>query len=128
MPHGSGAGIKRKHTGEHLQKRAFPRPIFTDQRDTLAALHGKIECLVDDLFTVAFARSGQLEHLTAAGRRKGKPELDSFWISLDFNPLDLVQLLQSRLNLTGLVGLVPEAIDELLNTGNLFGLPRRRGV
>src|SRR5574337_407028 len=101
VPHGSGAGIERKHTGEHLQKSAFASPVFTDQRETLATLHGKIERVGDHLFTIAFTGSGEIQYLAAAGRGKGKPELDSFWIPLNFNPFDLFQLLQSRLNLTG---------------------------
>ena len=67
MAHGSGAGIGRKHAGKHLQQRTLTGSVFADQRNPLAAFHGKIERLVDHLFSVAFTRADEIQHLTPTG-------------------------------------------------------------
>jgi hypothetical protein len=49
-------------------------------------------------------------------------EFHPFGITLSFDQLDLLQLFDARLNLTSLVGLVPEPVDELLYPRHFLGL------
>src|SRR4029078_7494884 len=62
------------------------------------------------------------QDLPAARCREGKFEFHPLGIALDLDHLDLLKLLDARLNLTGLVCLVTESIYECLDPRDLFRL------
>ena len=118
----SRAFIGRQDAGQHLEQGTLSCTIFSDERHALSAFHREIQRCVDDLFPVPFTDALQIQHMTPAGRGQGELEFDALGVPLQFNQLDLFQLLDARLDLAGLVGLIPEPIDELLDPRHLFRL------
>src|SRR5512137_2068840 len=60
--------------------------------------------------------------MAPARRRQREFKSHAFRVALQFDPLDLLELLDARLHLAGLIGLIAETIDKLLDPRNFFGL------
>ncbi len=122
------AFIRFQCAGQHLEQRAFSGPVFSHEGHALPSLDRAIDPVVDYFFPIALGRAFQLKDLPAARRGEGELELYSLRIALDLNHLDLLKLLDARLNLAGFVGLVAETIDEGLHPGYFFRLTPGRGL
>src|SRR5215831_15518093 len=124
----SAALLGRQNASQHLQERALAGAVFSDEGDPLPALHGKIQRVVDDLFAISFAHALEFQYVASARRGEWKLKFHPFGVPLQFDKLDLFQLFDTRLDLSGLVGLIAETIDELLDPSHLFGLTVRGGL
>ena len=128
VAHRAGAGIGREDARQHPEQGALARAVFADEGDALAALHCEVERPIDDVVTVRLGHALELQHVPAGGGRNGKPKPDALGIAGPFDPLDLLQLLEARLDLTGPGGLIPEPVHKLLHARNLLVLAVGSGL
>ena len=84
-----------------------------------------IDFLIDHFFPIALCHALEFQDLPAARCGKGKLELDPLGVALDLNHLDLLKLLDARLDLAGFVRLVAEPVHKCLDSGDFFRLPPR---
>ncbi len=106
----------------------FPAPFSPTNATRWPAFDRTIDSLIDHFFPIALGRALELQDLPPARRGEGEFKLDPFGIALHFNHLDLLKLLDARLNLAGFVRLVAETIDEGLNPCDFFRLAPRCGL
>ena len=111
-----------------MSKRAFPGAVFSHQRHALTPFDRTINSLIHHFFPVAFCRALEFQDLPAARCGEGKFELHPLGIALNLNHLDLLKLLDARLDLAGFVRLVAETIYEGLDPRHLFRLAPRGGL
>src|SRR5262249_21336784 len=122
--------LEREHAGEELEQRGLAGSVRADERHPLPPLDVEIDTVVHDGVAVALARPMQLEHVAAAARRFGEPDLERplgvavrWW-----KAVDPFELLDAALHERGLRGLGTEPADERLDPLDLLllilvGLP-----
>src|SRR5262249_4533762 len=123
------AGGERLDAGEQLDERGLAGAVRPDERDALAALEREVEPIVDDELAVALAGLAELEDRPAAARRGREADVELLRPRRDFQPLDLLELLDATLDELRLRRLVAELTDEALHPLDLFllhlvGVPR----
>jgi hypothetical protein len=101
----------------------FPDPVGPDERDVLAALEPQLGVgQQDPPRLVADLQAAVLDLEDHAAGSLGPLELEAQRAAvarIPFDPLHLVELLDPRLRLAGLRGLVAEALDEALHARDL---------
>ncbi len=102
------AGGERLDAGEQLHERGLAGAVRSDERDALAALEREVEPLVDDELFVALAGLAELEHDPAAARRGREADVELLRPRRDFQPLELLELLDAALDELRLRCLVAE--------------------
>ena len=116
------AGLDRHDPGEDFEQGGFARTIGTDQRETLAALRGKRQSLVDDAVPIGLRDIGESHHPPATAGRLRKSEMQAGHFLLrrfDRCGQNVGDLLFLRLGARGEGVLGAEAVDETLQVGDL---------
>src|SRR5687767_13554788 len=90
---GPRALVWRQDAGQHLQKRALAGAVFTDERDPLTALHGKIQGRVDDFFAVPLAYALEVQYMATARGGQGEFKLHPLGVTLQLDQFDFLELL-----------------------------------
>src|SRR5205823_1691708 len=115
--------------GEDLDQRRLARPVGADQRDVLAAFEPQLGVLEQRHRLLAAATTDldarvlQLEDHAGRALRRRERELQATGVlRVALQALHLVELLQARLRLSRLRGLVAEARDEALHALDLGSL------
>ncbi len=112
-----GAGGGLFEVRQHADERRFARAVGADERDAVAAIDGEAHVL-EHLLGAAVGRgivlgeAGDLDDGASAGGGLREGEVDGGFFFRHFDALDLFELLDARLHLLGLGGLVAEAVDE----------------
>ena len=132
MPRGG-----RFQAGEQADERGFARAVGAHQGDAVAAIDLEADVVEDVIHAGRFAIDGRhrivlrqvrdLDHRAARGGRLRDGEVDGRLLLRHLDALDLLQLLDARLHLLGLGGLVAEAVDEGLQLLDAVALVLVRG-
>jgi len=100
----------------------FAGAVGTDQGQPLAPLHGQVHVLQHAQGPVAMLDPLQGQNLPATGGRIGEAESDGLALRRHLDAFDFFQLLDAALNLRRAIGLIAEAADESLDTGDFLVL------
>src|SRR6266511_4022626 len=119
MPNDPLAMVDRQNAGQDLQQRALAYAIVPKQCHTLATLDAEGERAVHRLGPVALADPPQIEDQASAGRRFGEAEANALGVTLAFDLLHPLELLQTRLHLTSLGGFGAKAVHKALHPSDL---------
>ncbi len=112
VPQPDGSRRGRLHAREQLDQRRLARAVDAHQRHAVAALDGESPAAEDLLRSVALRQALGLSRDAPRRRRLRKLEVNDRLLFGNFDALDLIELLDARLHLFGLRGLVAEAVDE----------------
>ena len=117
-------GAGRQLTQQEADQRGLARAVRADQRHLAAPLDDQVDAREDRaVVVVAGDDTRQLGHHPGRALRLGEGEAGHQLLAVGrLDPLDAVQGLEPALHLTGLGGLVAEALHEPLDVGDLAGL------
>src|SRR5262249_36746322 len=119
MPNDPLAMVDGQNAGQDLEQRALAHAIVPKQCHTLATLDAEVERAVHRLGPIAFADLPQSEDQASTARRFGETEANALGVTLTFDPLHSLELLQTRLHLTSLGGFGAKAVHKTLHSGDL---------
>src|SRR5262249_50622796 len=108
------AACERLGAGQDFDQRRFSRAINSYQRHTIAAFDDEIRIREHLVIAIALGNVLEFGHNAAARLGLRESEMNGLFIRRNFNPLDLLQLLDAALHLLGLGSLIAEATDECL--------------
>jgi hypothetical protein len=107
-----GAPVWGLDAGDETHERRLAGAIRRDEGDPVTPLDVQVHAVEDNVAAVGLVDVGELEDGAAALRADRKGEADALALGGHFDRDDLVERLDSALDLRGLGGLVPKPVDE----------------
>ena len=120
------AGVRSKHAGNHSQQRGLPRPVSAHHAPALAAPDRHAEPVVDDAVSVRLRNVLEHGNLIARPWRLAEIEPNDTPFLGQLDLFDLLERLDTALDLRRFGGMGREALDEALLLGQHRLLPRVR--